>query len=91
VFDNVALAPGMCGASAEEQPAAQPLATRMSEMLIAFAKTGDPNCKEVPHWPSYDLKDRDTMIFDNETRVEKDPRGAERVFAAGAHYRQPGT
>jgi len=91
VFDNVALAPGMCGASPEEQAMAQPLATRMSEMLIAFAKTGDPNCKDVPHWPSYDLKDRNTMIFDNETRVERDPRGAERVFAAGAHYRQPGT
>jgi para-nitrobenzyl esterase len=96
VFDNVALAPGMCGASAEEQAAAQPLATRMSEMLIGFARTGDPNCKEVPHWPSYDLKERNTMIFDSqtgdsETRVEKDPRGAERVFAAGAHYRQPGT
>jgi para-nitrobenzyl esterase len=91
LFDNVALAPGMCGASAEEQAAAQPLATRMSEMLIAFARSGDPNCKAIPHWPSYGLKERDTMIFDNETRVEKDPRGAERVFAAGAHYRQPGT
>ena len=91
VFDNVALAPGMCGASSEEQTAAQPLATRMSEMLIAFAKTGDPNCKAIPRWPSYGLKERQTMIFDNETRVEKDPRGAERVFAAGAHYRQPGT
>jgi para-nitrobenzyl esterase len=91
VFDNVALAPGMCGASAEEQAAAQPLATKMSEMLIAFARTGDPNCKAIPHWPSYGLKGRETMIFDNETRVEKDPRGAERVFAAGAHYRQPGT
>ena len=96
VFDNVALAPGMCGASVEEQAAAQPLATRMSEMLIAFARTGDPNCKDVPHWPSYDLKERNAMIFDSETgdtetRVEKDPRGAERVFAAGAHYRQPGT
>ena len=91
VFDNVALAPGMCGASAEEQAAAQPLATRMSEMLIAFAKTGDPNCNAIPHWPSYGLKDRDTMIFDNKTRTEKDPRGPERVFAAGAHYRQPGT
>jgi para-nitrobenzyl esterase len=91
VFDNVLLAPGMCGASAEEQAAAQPLATRMSEMLIAFARTGNPNCREMPQWPSYDLKERNTMIFDAETRVEKDPRGAERVFAAGAHYRQPGT
>jgi para-nitrobenzyl esterase len=91
LFDNVALAPGMCGASAEEQSAAQPLATRMSEMLIEFARTGNPNCKTVPHWPSYDLKERNTMIFDMETRVEKDPRGAERVFAAGAHYKQPGT
>ena len=96
LFDNVALAPGMCGPSAEEQAAAQPLATRMSEMLIAFARTGSPNCKEIPEWPSYDLKERNTMIFDTGTgdtgtRVEKDPRGAERVFAAGAHYRQPGT
>jgi para-nitrobenzyl esterase len=96
LFDNVALAPGMCGASAEEQAAAQPLATRMSEMLIAFARTGNPNCKEIPGWPSYNLKERNTMIFDTGsgntgTRVEKDPRGAERVFAAGAHYRQPGT
>ena len=91
VFDNVKLAPGMCGASAEQQAAAQPLATKMSEMLIAFATTGDPNCKAIPHWPSYDLKERNTMIFDNETRVEKDPRGAERELAAGAHYRQPGT
>jgi carboxylesterase type B len=88
---KLALAPGMCGASAEEQAAAQPLATRMSEMLIAFARTGDPNCKEIPQWASYDLNERNTMIFDTETRVEKDPRGAERVFAAGAHYRQPGT
>jgi hypothetical protein len=90
-------------------------------MLIAFARTGNPNCKEVPRWPSYDLKERNTMIFDSKagdskigdsktgdsktgdsktgdtgtgdtgTRVEKDPRGAERVFTAGAHYRQPGT
>jgi para-nitrobenzyl esterase len=91
VFDNVALAPGMCGASAEEQAGAQPLATQMSEMLIAFARTGDPNCEAIPRWPNYDLKERNTMIFDNETRMEKDPRGAERDFAAGAHYRQPGT
>ena len=91
VFDNVKLASGMCGASAEQQAAAQPLATKMAEMLIAFAATGDPNCKAIPHWPSYDLKERNTMIFDNETRVEKDPRGAERQFAVGAHYRQPGT
>jgi para-nitrobenzyl esterase len=95
LFDNVALAPGMCGASAEEQAAAQPLATRMSEMLIEFARSGNPNCKAIPHWPSYDLKERNTMIFDSKTgdtdsRVEKDPRGAERVVAAGAHYRQPG-
>lgn len=32
-----------------------------------------------------------TMIFDESSRVEKDPRGLEREFAAAAHYRQPGT
>ncbi len=86
LFDNVALAPGMCGASAEEQAAAQPLATRMSEMLIAFARTGNPNCKAIPQWPSYELKERNTMIFD---RGQRDACG-EGPEGGGAGVRRGG-
>ena len=91
VFDNLELAPGMVGATAEEMSAAQPLADRMSGMLIALAKTGDPNCAGLPHWPVYGVRSRETMLFDRVSRVVSDPRGDERRMMVGAGYRQPGT
>jgi para-nitrobenzyl esterase len=96
MFDNVALSPGMVGASEKDAEAAQPLATMMSTMLIEFAKTGDPNGSSpkaggMPKWPVYGLKDRETMMFDKVSKVESDPRGDERRMMVGARYRQPGT
>lgn len=90
-FDNLALAPGMVGASPEDVERAEPLATAMSESLIAYAKTGDPNHAGLPHWPPYDLTHRPTMIWNVLPRVTDDPRGNERELASQAHYRQPGT
>jgi para-nitrobenzyl esterase len=90
-FDNLALAPGMVGASPEDLERAQPLATAMSESLIAYAKTGDPNHAGLPRWPTYDLRSRSTMIWNTPPRVANDPRGNERELASQAHYRQPGT
>jgi para-nitrobenzyl esterase len=90
-FDNLALAPGMVGASPEDVERAQPLATAMSESLIAYAKTGNPNHAGLPHWPPYDLTRRPTMIWNTPPRVVDNPRGNERELAAQAHYRQPGT
>ena len=90
-FDNLALAPGMVGASPEDVQLAQPLATAMSESLIAYAKTGDPNHAGLPHWPSYDLARRATMIWNTPPKIMEDPRGNERKLAAQAHYHQPGT
>lgn len=37
---------------------------------LAFARTGAP----LPSWPKYDEKDRETLIFDTRTRVQRDPR-----------------
>jgi para-nitrobenzyl esterase len=94
MFDNTAMAPGMCG----DDASALPLAHAMSSMLVAFAQTGDPNShgKEngLPHWPVYDMKTRATMLFDNhgqKTRVENDPRGQERHLVETVAYTQPGT
>ena len=91
MFDNLAAAPGQIGSTPEELAAAQPLADAMSGMLIHYAATGDPNHSGLPFWPTYDLKARNTMIWDNPPQIVSDPRGEERRYAAGSPYRQPGT
>ena len=77
----------------------------MSEMLITYGRTGNPNGEgdsknkakgptqdgKLPHWPAYDLKNRSTMMWETKPRVENDPRGAERRFAEQSHYHQAGT
>jgi len=99
MFDNLSAAPGQIGSSPEDLAAAQPLADTMSGMLIHYAATGNPNHPGLPLWPTYDLKARNTMIWDNsayvephiDPHVEQDPRGEERRYATGSPYRQPGT
>ncbi len=91
MFDNLAAAPGQVGSTPEEIAIAQPLADAMSTMLVHYAATGDPNHPGLPAWPAYDLKARNTMIWDNPPQIVSDPRGDERRYAAGSPYRQPGT
>jgi para-nitrobenzyl esterase len=91
MFDNLAAAPGQIGTTPEDLAAAQPLADTMSGMLIHYAATGNPNHPGLPTWPAYDLKGRNTMMWESTPHVESDPRGDERRYAAGSPYRQPGT
>ncbi len=86
VFDNIA-AP----ASNAIGPTAQPMADAMSQAFIAFAHTGDPNCKSIPRWEPYSLPRRQTMVFDSKTRLVDDPRGAERRLFAQVPFIQAGT
>ena len=51
----------------------QRMASQMHPAWVAFAKTGNPNTKAIPHWPAYDTKSRSTMIFNLESQVESDP------------------
>jgi para-nitrobenzyl esterase len=85
-FDNV----GAQGSNAIG-PTAQPMADKVAEAFLAFARTGDPNCKALPHWEPYDLARRQTMAFDNTPRLADDPRGAERRLFQKVPFVQAGT
>ena len=85
-FDNTAIATGMVGDTPEQQARAQAMADAVSESYIAFAKTGNPNNKHVPNWPTFDLTRRATMIFDDKVRVENDPRQNERKYIEQKPY-----
>ena len=99
MFDNIAMAGQQIGTDAKRVEAANELAAVMSQMLITYGATGNPNGISrgptqggaLPFWPAYDLKDRSTMMWEWKPRVENDPRGAERVFADRSHYHQAGT
>ncbi len=86
-FDNTTYGASMVGFDAD----AQKLADLMSETLIAFARTGNPNTPHLPEWPPFNLKTRPTMIWDLSPRLENDPRGAERRLFVPVIYIQPGT
>jgi para-nitrobenzyl esterase len=68
---------GMCGTGRNE---GRVMAKRFATTLLAFAKTGNPNNDLIPHWPTYDATQRATMIFDNHTHVENDPRADIRKY-----------
>src|SRR5215208_5494777 len=85
VFDNVELAP-LTGS----RPDRQQLADVMSEAWLAFARGGDPNHEALPAWPAYDTERRATMIFDVPSKVEDDPRRAERLVWKGMIAEQTG-
>lgn len=72
-------------------PQAQGMADVMSDALLAFARTGDPNHAGLPRWMPYSPARRATMIMDLPPRLENDPRGDERRFFGRIPYIQPGT
>lgn len=59
---------------------ARKMAEIVGSSVLAFGKTGDPNCDKIPYWPAYDTESRATMIFDLECRVENDPTSELRLL-----------
>ena len=49
------------------------LADKMSEALLSFMRTGDPNCEGLPSWPKYTVQNGETMIFNEACEVKNDP------------------
>jgi len=101
MFDNIALDQRQVGTEPQHLAEANALAAIMSQMLITYGRTGNPNGDDkskastqdgkLPYWPEYDLKNRSTMMWEAMPRVENDPRREERIEAEKAHYHQAGT
>jgi para-nitrobenzyl esterase len=73
-FNNVEVAASMTGAGNDRYA----LADEISGAFAQFARTGDPNHSGIPTWSPFDARRRQTMVFNNDTRLESDPHGAER-------------
>jgi para-nitrobenzyl esterase len=64
-------------------PAAARMAKQLSAAWVAFARTDNPDCKEIPHWPAYDASVRATMVFNLKSEVVNDPNGEVRKIVQG--------
>lgn len=60
-------------------PDAPALAEKVSDAWIAFARNGDPNTPKLPRWPAFNPKDRPTMVFNNDSKVQDDPIREQRI------------
>jgi para-nitrobenzyl esterase len=69
VFENIKVA----GPLISKMPEAFALSEKIAAAWVSFARTGDPNTSSLPHWPGYSVATRNTMLFNNECRVEQDP------------------
>jgi len=56
------------------------MADRLASAWGAFVRTGDPNNEHLPNWTPYDDARRAVMIFDDDTRVDLNPRAAIRAY-----------
>ena len=59
------------------------LSLNMVDSWASFAKNGDPNHKGIPKWPTYDTKNRSTIVFDKDITIWDDPLGKERELWYG--------
>jgi para-nitrobenzyl esterase len=76
VFNNIAIGKPLVG----DSPEARALAEKVCDAWVAFARTGDPNTAALPRWQPYTAKNRYTMLFNNESKVEKDPVREKRLL-----------
>ena len=54
------------------------LSEKMSDALLQFMRTGDPNTEGLPDWPAYSSERGETMVLNDVSQVENDPDRAGR-------------
>jgi para-nitrobenzyl esterase len=59
------------------------LAEGMSEALVNFMKTGDPNASKLPKWPVYTPENGETMVLNDSCELQNDPDRIARQSLAG--------
>ena len=69
-FGNIELARDFVG----EGPEQEALQEKVLGAWVVFARTGNPNHAGLAAWPAFSLETRPTMVFDNDTRVENNPK-----------------
>jgi para-nitrobenzyl esterase len=79
------------GSATGNGPDARRVSATLQGALLAFARAGDPNYSGMPRWEPYTLPRRATLVFDENSRLEDDPRGAERRLFARVPFTQQGT
>ena len=73
IFDNVRTHPLTQGAAS-----AVALADKISDTVVGFARTGNPNVGKLPEWRPYDAGERATMVWNDHSQVVNDPIVAQR-------------
>ena len=79
-FDNVVRWESATGGGER----AQGLASRMSQAWINFARTGEPNHRDLPLWPRYERSSGAVMIFDDRCQVKNHPDAEIRNLVYGS-------
>lgn len=87
VFDTIAQPGSHTGASDE----ARRVASTMRDVLLAFARSGDPRTRTTAAWSPYTLPRRETMVFAATPVMQDDPRGGERALYQRVPFVQRGT
>ena len=85
VFYNMDLGASMTGSHQSRYR----LAHVMSAAWAAFARNGDPNHADMPHWPAFDPAELPTMMFGDEVRVANDPNRETRLALARLRAARP--
>jgi para-nitrobenzyl esterase len=79
------------GTSTGDDADTRRVSQQMADAFIALARHGDPNHAGLAHWDPYTPPARATMLFDRQSRLVNDPRGAERRLFERVPFIQQGT
>jgi para-nitrobenzyl esterase len=82
IFGTTAAAAAMVGTGSDLQP----MTERMMATWVAFARHGNPNNHNLPHWDVYNDQSRQTMVLSMNSHLASAPGGEARAALKGLPY-----